>query len=310
MSEQQNPYRLDAAESVFFARQLEYIKSRTYDEKLAELRYQKFLPISQEAGSGATEITYRSFRGFGMAKLISDYAHDYPRVDIGGTEVTVKVKNYGISYHYNILEIRRAAKAGLNLEQRRANAARRATEQKLNTVAWLGDSVAGLQGFIKYPGTTEYTLPADGTGVSKLWTTKTPDLIIRDLNGLVNAVVITTKGVESIDTILMPIAQLTYLKNTRMGSNTDTTIYKFFTDNNPGITLDWVQELDNAGTGGTIDVIVAYKRDPEHVTFEVPNFFEAFEADKEGLSYKVPCIATTAGVIVYYPLSVAWAEGL
>ena len=301
--------RLDAGESAFFKRQLEVVKNATYDEKLAPLKYAQLLPIDSSAPAGATEITWRSFKAFGLAKVIADYATDFPRVDVGGTENTVKIKDIGVSYAYSIRDIQRSALTGTPLVAKKAMAARRAIEQSLNTIAWNGDAASNIQGFIKYPGTTEYTVPNTGSGATKTWSTKTPAQILVDLNGIVASIVEGTSGVEYPDTILLPITQLTLLKNTLLGTASDTTILKFFLDNNPGITIEWLKELDGRGTGGT-DMFIAYKKDAEHLTFELPNAFEQQEEDKEGMEYQIPCTATTAGVIVYYPSAIAWGEGI
>lgn len=301
--------RLDAGESVFFKRQLEFVKNATYDEKLAPLKYMQLLPISAEAPSGATEITWRSFKTFGLAKLIADYATDFPRIDVGGVEHTVKIKDIGAMYAYNLKDIKRAALTNTPLLAKKAIGVRRAIEQKLNSIAWNGDADGNIQGFINYPGITEFTVPNTGTGATKTWSTKTPDQILTDLNGIVAAIVEGTSGVEYPDTILLPITQLTLLKNTRVGTTSDTTILKFFQDNNPGITLDWLKELDGAGAGGT-DMFIAYKKDAEHLTFEIPVAFEQLEEDKEGMEYQVPCRAETAGVIVYYPSSICFGNGI
>jgi hypothetical protein len=309
MSDVKSPLRLDAAESAFFTRQLEYIKAKSYDEKLAPLNYAQFLPVSGEAPLGATNITWRSYKGFGLAKIISDYAKDFPRTDIGGEEHSIKLKDIGVSFGYSIQEIRRAQFGGLDLEQRKANNARRAVEQKINSLAWVGDATHGIQGFIKYPGTTEYTVPATGTSTTKTWSTKTAAQILTDLNGIKNAVYIGTNGVEMIDTILLPMAQFDLIKNTLIGTSSDTTVYEFFVRNNPGITIAAVRELDGAGTAGA-DMFIAYKNDSDHLSFELPLAFEQFEAEREGMEYTIPCHAICAGTLVYYPQSISWGEGI
>lgn len=302
-------YKLDAGESAFFANQLNHIKASTYDEKNAPVSYREAFPVSAEAEGGATEITWRQYKGIGMAKIIADYAKDFPRTDIGGIEHTVKVKHVGSSYAYSILEIRRASMAGVPLEQRRATMCRESIERKLNALAWNGDAKAQIQGFIKYPGTSEYTVPATGTGTTKTWATKTGLQMLTDLNGIRGTVLSATNNMEQIDTILMPFAQLELLKNTLIGTASDTTVYEFFKKNNPGIEIMGVRELDGAGTGG-IDMMIAYVRKPTHITFELPIAFEQLDAEKEGMEYKVPAFAGTAGIIMYYPLACAWGEGL
>ena len=141
-------YKLDAGESAFFARELEYVIAQTYDVQYKELKAFSLLPISSEAGVGATEITWRQYSKVGMAQIIADYARDFPRADVDGTEHTSKVKGIGVSYGYSIEEIRRSQMVGKRLDQRKAEAARRAVDQKINSIAFSGDSAHGLGGFI------------------------------------------------------------------------------------------------------------------------------------------------------------------
>jgi len=300
--------RLDSKESAFFQRQVEYVKTRTYDTKYKNLKAVTLIPVSTEAPSGAVNIVYRSFSQIGTAKIIADYAKDFPRVDIYGTEETVKVFGIGVSYGYSIPEIRRAAMAGLSLEQRRANTAKRANDEKVDGLAWDGDSDYNIQGLIDYPGITEYTVPA-GAASTKTWVTKTPDEIIADMAGIISAVSEATNGREEPNQIILPIAQYRLIKTTRMTDGDSSTILKFFLDNNPGVSVDWVNELDEAGASST-DRFMAYTRDPDHLTLEIPQPFEQFEADKDGMEYVVPCHSECAGVIVYYPTAVAYGDGI
>jgi hypothetical protein len=304
--------RLDAGESVFFKRELEYVKSRTYDARYKQLKGLILIPLSTEANAGATEITFRRFKGVGFAKIISDYAKDFPRVDVYGEEETCKIKGIGASYGYNIKEIRSSQMTGKRLDQRRAATARRAVDEKLNTISLTGDSKYNLQGFINYPGITEYTVIADGGdgGDSKLWANKTPDQIVRDVTGFVDAIMVPTSGREIPDTLLLPLTNYNLIATTRMGDGSDKTILKYILETSPAIkNIDWLIELAGAGANGT-NRMMAYTRDEEHLTFEMPQAFEQFEAQQDGMAFTIPCHAETAGVIVYYPLSVAYGDGI
>lgn len=302
--------RLDANESAFFTRQLEYVKARTYDTKYKNLKATMLIPVSNEAPSGADTITWRKFSQVGIAKIVADYAHDFPRVDVYGEEATVKVRSLGASYGYSTKEIRRAQMAGVNLDVRRATAARRAIDELVNTLAFSGDSDFGIQGLIDYPGITEYTVPNDGTGTTKTWSTKTATQIVRDVTGLVNAVVETTNGREAPDTLLLPIAQFNIIANLQMSTNSDTTVMQYILKNNPYLkSIEWVSELNAAGASGT-DRMMVYAKDPEHLTLEMPQAFEQFAPQWKGMEAEIPCHAETAGVIVYYPLSIAFGDGI
>ena len=181
--------RLDASESVFFARELEHVKAQSYDVKYPELTATKNIPVSSEAGSGAETITYQQYDAVGFAKIINNYATDLPRVDLVGKEFTAKVKSIGASYGYSIQDIRAARMAGKPLEQRKANAVRRANDQEVNRIAYFGDAKHGLVGLVNHPNITDYTLPDDGVdseeAASTKFADKTPARVLRDLNGLV-----------------------------------------------------------------------------------------------------------------------------
>lgn len=302
--------RLDANESVFFNRQLEHVKTTTYDTKFKNLKALTIVPVNTTASNGDDIITWRSFTAVGVAKMVADYATDFPRVDVYGVEQTVKVKPLGDSFAYSIKEIRRSQRAGgIPLDVRRANAARRAIEDLQDRIALFGDTATGLKGFLNYAGVTTYTVIADGTGSSKLWANKTPDQIVRDIQGFVDAIMIPTKGREVPDLLLLPLAKYNYIANTRMGTVSDITIMQYILKNNPYIKrIDWLNELAGAGAGAT-DRMMIGSFDAEHITFELVQPFEMFTPQPEGMAFKVNCHAEVGGVIIYYPQAFAYADG-
>ena len=305
-----NPMRLDSNESVFFNRELAYVKAKSYDAKYAELKGLSLIPISTEAGAGINEIIFHQYRGVGFAKVIADYAKDFPRVDIYGEEKAVKVKGIGDSYGYSIKEIRASQRTGKNLDQRRAITARRAHDEMMNRMALKSNTADGTFGLLDFPGITEVTLQADGTSSSKTWASKTPDQIVRDINDLVNAVMEPTSAREVPDTLLLPIAQYNDLASRRIGEAGEKTLMRYILDNSPYIKkIDWLSELKNFGAGGTNRALVG-RFDEEHLTLEIPQPFEQFEAQQEGMEFTIPCHSECAGTIIYYPLAFAYADGI
>lgn len=307
---------LDANETFFFARELEYIKSKSYDIEFPEMKAFKHIPISTEAGEGALAITYAQFQETGLARVIESYADDLPRADIKGKEFTTPVKSLGVSYGYSVQEIRAALFAGRSLTQRQANAARRANDQKVNRLAWFGDNTYRILGLINNTNIPANFVPNDGTGASTLWVDKTPDQILRDLNQVTNSIVALTNGVEMPNTVLLPVAQYTLIASTPRSSVSDTTILEYFIQNNPFITtVDWVPELKGAGPipdGGTepSDIFIAYDKNPDKLTMEIPMPFTQYPPQERGLEFVVPCESRYGGIIIYYPLSLTIGEGI
>jgi len=304
----QSSGRCDANESVFFARQLEYVKAKSYDVLRAPLNFRLF-PISGEAGPGAKAITYRQYDQVGMAKVVSNYANDLPRVDVKGKEFTVSVHTIGDAYGYTTQEIRSAAMAGTNLETRRASAAITAQEQKMNKIAWFGDADHGLPGLTTNANIPALTIAADGTGSTKTFSTKTPAQIVRDVQALINQVLSQSKGVHVANAVWLPLEQYAYISGLQNSAGSDTTVLEFLQRNNPGVTFAPVLELDGAGAAGA-DRMYAGQVLPDNITFEVPMIPTPLPPQAIGLEFVVNVESRCGGVIVYYPLAFAYADGI
>jgi hypothetical protein len=188
--------------------------------------------------------------------------------------------------------------------------ARRAHDEQMNRMALKSDPVNGTNGLLDYPGITEVTLQSDGTGSQKTWASKTADQIVRDINDLVNAVMEPTSAREVPDTLLLPIAQYNDIATRRIGEAGEKTLMKYILENSPYIKrIEWLSELKGFGAGGTDRALVG-RFDEEHITLEIPQPFEQFEAQQEGMEFTIPCHSECAGTIIYYPLAFAFADGI
>jgi hypothetical protein len=299
----------DVNTSVFFLRELEYIQRQSKDIKQKNLKGTLLIPVSNEAPEWASSITYRRLTRVGRAKVIADYAHDFPRADVYREEFTIKVKGIGSSFGYSKDEIMQSSATGLSLDKERALSCKRAIDELQDDIIWNGDNDFGIQGFINYPGITEYTTP-NGIGGDTEWSTKTPDEIIADMNALVTTVINTTNGVEAPDTMILPIEQYRLISTTRMGDGSDETILSFFLKTNGVIKMvDWLVELNGAGAGGS-DRAMVYKKDPSYIRVEIPKFYREEAPQQKGLEFEVVAEQKTAGVLLYYPLSVAYCDNI
>jgi hypothetical protein len=300
---------LDANESAFFTRELESIKSRSYDTKYKNLKATSIIPVSTEADAGAQSITYRRYTSLGLAKILANYADNAPRADIFGEEFTSKVYRIGSSYGYDRDEIRASIKTGKSLDQRRANSAKRASDEKINSIALTGDAAYNMKGLINYPGITDYTVQT-GAASAKTWTSKTADEIIADITGMINAVVELTNGVEIPDTLLLPIAQYNIIATKRMVDGDSKTILQFLLETSPYIKkVDWLSELNGAGVSAT-DRMMVGSFDPMHITLEIPLPFEQLPPEQRGYGFEILTETKCGGVIIYYPLAFAFGDGI
>lgn len=305
---------LDEGESIFFARELEHIKSKSYDIKYPNLKARSLFPMDFETNAGAETITYEQYDQVGIAKIISNYADDLPRADVKGKEFTSKVRTIALAYGYNYDEIQAAKMANKPLPQRKANSAKRGHMVLENKIAFFGDAKHDLQGFFTNPNIQEVSLPADGNEnggtASKLFIHKTGTQMVRDLNAMFTAVHVISKGIETAETLMIPLSIFNLTAVTRMDSGTDTTVLQFFLRNSPHCKeVVWVDECTGSGAGDT-DKMVAYRRDLDAVSMEMISEFKQLPVQERNLEYVIPTHQRIGGVIIRYPLSVAFADGL
>ena len=301
--------RFDANESMFFARQLEAIKAQTYDVKRANLNALQLMPVSTDVPEGATTITYRQYDTVGMAKVIANYANDLPRADVTGKEFTSNIRSIGNAFGYNTQEIRSAIFAGVNLPARKAMAATRAHQEKINALAFTGDADHGLPGLISNTNVPEVTLAADGTGSSKTFASKTADKIVRDVNSLINKIISQSKGVHRATEVWMPVEQYALIATTQNSTASDTTILQFLQQVHPGVTFRQVVELDGAGASSA-DRMYAIENSRDNWAIEIPMMMKMYSPQQKGLEFEVPVESRFGGVVIEYPLSMCFSDGV
>jgi len=298
--------------SMVFQRQLTQVLARTYDVKYADLPYRMLFPVSSEVSEGANTIEYHVYDQVGVAKLIGAYAKDLPRADVHAKLVQSPVRSSGVSFGYSTQEIRAAALGNQPLEQRKANATKRANEELFNSIAFDGDSDSGLPGFLSNPNITVTTVP-NGAGGTPQWTTKTPDEILADINNLFGGIFTLTLMKERPNTLLLPPAQWNYISSTPRSSGDSVSILQWIVMNSPFISSESdiipVNQMTGSGPGST-DQMCAYDRNPDAVQAHIPMEQKFYAVQIEGLEYTVPSEARTGGVIIYYPLSVSLASGI
>lgn len=290
--------------SIFFERELEHIKAKTFEVQYADIMFRSLWPVATDTNPGATHITYQVYDKRGMAKIINTYAGDLPRADVDGREVTVPVRTIGSSFGYSRKEILSARMAGKPLEQRRADSARRAIEEFMNNVSLFGDSDSGLYGVLTHPNIPVSDVP-NGAALTPQWSTKTADEILDDINAIFGEIKVNTKGKESANTLLLPLAQWNLIFTKRV-PDLSMTIAQLVIQNSPYLSspsdIVAVPQLEGAGTLG-VDVMVAYPKDPMKVEFEIPEDIVFHPEERRNLEVITPVTAECGGLNVYYPLA-------
>lgn len=294
--------RTDAAEVAHLTRQLEFVKARTFDVKYTEFRARDFIPVSTEVDPAADTIVYKQWDAVGIAKIISNYADDLPMVDAFEREFRSKVHSEGVAYEYSIQDLRRAAKAGSQLDVKRATQARRAIEALIDEIAATGLEETGLTGFVNNPN-VPIVLPTTGN-----WGSATAMQIIDDMAKGVAAVITGTNSIFKPDTIIMGTTLLIRIAQLYTDTTNQVTVLRSFLNTNPWIrNIDEWDKLETAAADGGPRVIF-YKRSNEVLELEIPLDFEQLPPQARNLAFIVPCHGRIGGTKIYHPLAIAYMD--
>ena len=297
-------------DALFIAQELNYIRARALEVEHSPLNSFRVFPQETDVPPGAETALTMVYDTVGMAKIVADYGDDLPRAEAVATTIPSKVFTVADSYGYNYVELEHARLANVNLEARKALAARRGVDLKLNNIAWFGDAEHGITGFLGNANITNVTIPADGTGSSKKFEDKDADKIIRDMNSIINAIPNATNGVEMADTVLIAPEVYDLIASMPKSQYSDRTVLEFLQGAHPEVQR-WMKigELTGAGTGAT-DMIVAGVFRPEYIRQENPVRFDQLPVQYRNLEYVVPCVSRTLGVTVNVPVCFASAYGV
>jgi hypothetical protein len=303
---------LDSAETVFFLRELMQIAAESYDVKYAKLKGAQNVPFRTDIDAAAETYLYRQFNSVGKAERVKGPDDKLPLVNTLGKEFTHKLAIYGTGFAYSVDEIRAGAKAGRPLDRMRAQVARKVIDQKIDDICFQGDADVGTLGLNTLTNVLDYTGSLDTSGSGSpntLWSGKSADAILKDMNGLVTKIVHDTLEVESPTRILLPTNQYRQISTTARSTVSDTTILEFFQANNPDISVSSWERLGGAGSEAK-DRMIGY--DPQmmnlHLLMAIP--YEQLAPQLDGWFYKVNVRCKLGGVVAPYPQSVCIADGI
>ena len=305
--------REDAELSIFMALELEVLLARAYDVKRPNLKMAngEVIPIDTSISNGAESFSYHQFDGVGIAKFTNGYAiGDMPRVDISGKKFTAPFESLTAAFGWSLNELRNAQLVRRPLSKMKAERARRAHDEAWNRVGLFGSSEHGMRGLINHPNITVTDAP-DGAGASPLWSLKTPDEIIADVNTMIRTVRDITNGVEEIVKVWVPIDQFGIIEETPRSDTSDTTILEFLMKTHKGVTFEWINELAAAKSFGNLTVDAMFGATGGNDTaLMVSQPFETSPIQQDGFDFKVGTHSRIGGVRMPYPLGYHRVDGI
>ena len=297
--------RKDAANTVFFQRELESFIPTMFEVDLAPINGRSLFPIDRSASPTAESITYRQFQKFGQAEFASAKSKDVPLVNADGQEFTSRVAEIRIGAEWDINEIAASNELGRGLDRMLARAAREAMMRLENDVIFNGSADFDLNGVLIDPNVP--TIASVGTGPD--FDGNTPEENRVNLHTLANTVVTQSNDLYTADTILIGTSAYNLLIQQKTGTDNFGSVLTEFLAQSPYINqVIPVRELDGAAGARTA---LAYRRgDPDLVRIAAPLDLQQLAPQVNGFSTYVYWRMRTGGVIIPKPLSLLRMTGV
>lgn len=295
----------------FVVAQTSIIEPVIYQTRYPDILYRDLVPVDTSGSEFATSVTYYSADRYGQAGWINGNADDIPRAGTTRAKHETPVHTAGIGYGYGWEEIGRAQMLGINLANDDAAAARRASEELVDRVAFYGDTDKGFTGLFNATGVT----PVAATTGS--WGTATPVQIVADMNAALMKVHTDTATSAISDTLLLPWSKFFHISTTPMTDTSETTILQWFLANNvytaatgKALTVRGMRGLDTAGAGD-VARLVAYTNDPRVLKLHMPmphRFLPVYQSGP--LRWDIPGVMRLGGLDVRLPKEVVYIDGI
>ena len=288
-----------------------------YQTRYPAIRYRGLVPVDQTGPEWLKSVTYFSMDHVGKANWFNSKSDDVPHVELLRNKTETPIELASIGYGWDLQEVAQAQQLGMNLPDWKAKAARRASEEFIDNVAFLGDPEKGFFGVTNAPGVTYGDAAASGSGSSTLWANKTPGQILVDVNAILTGIFTSSTTTELADTLLLPYDQMHYIGTTLLNDQSDRTILEWLRDNNlftmeTGIplTIRAIRGLETRGAGGT-SRMVAYRNDIEVLRLNMPMPFRFFPMWQAGpMRFEVPGAFRIGGVDVNLPNAIRYMDGI
>ena len=305
----------DATTLSFVQSQLSHIETNVYRKQYPDIQYPELIPVDTSANEWAASVTFYSMDAVGQAKFISGNSDDIPVVGINKSQFQNGIHMAGIGYQFNIEEVNQAQMLGVSLQSEDASMARRAYEEFIDDKLLVtGDAAKGMNSLVNYPGVAVVAAPV-GAGGTSLWSDKTADEVLVDINNLLSGVWIDSRTVEIADTLLMSEQAFVKMSNKRIPGTTMTLLAYVLANNvltlrtGRPLTVRTVRGLEAAGAGG-VERVVAYRRDPEVLKAHIPMPHRFLPMQIRNLQFVVPGIFRFGGLEIRRPGAIRYLDGI
>lgn len=306
----------------YIQQQASYHETQMWKREYEDYQYATLAPVMANSDSPwVGNIVHYSGDYTGEAKWLSTIGTDFPTVDVSRAQYMIRIEGLGLGYDWHLQEIEQARMIGYDVLAQKVMAVRDVYERKCEEIFRNGNAEMGWDGFLNMSRVTRKDVADTGTGgdtaAKRQWKNKTGLQIAEDINDILVAPWLATKGVRMANTICMSKEMINLLATTPIAEHHPTeTVMAWLKGNNTytaqtgqALSIKMVNGLETAGSGGK-GRLIAYQRHPDVIRFIRPMPLKLFPAQMSMLHYRRPGMFRLGGLNVRLSEMFRYLDGI
>jgi len=250
----------------------------------------------------------------GGKSWISPNSRNIQGVGVNGELVTTPLRIWGAEVSYTSIELDRSQLLGQQIDVSKFNALNLKYQMDIDEMVYVGDTELSVKGMFNSSLVTTGNVP-NGASLSPLWTSKTPDEILKDVNTLIQNAWGATGFAICPSELRLPPAQFAYISSQKVSTAGNVSILTFLEENSISLRVNGTKLniqpskwLTGRGAGST-DRMVTYTNDEDRLRFSLAPIRREM-AYYQGINFISPYIAGLGEVEFVYPETVQYADGI
>ncbi len=250
----------------------------------------------------------------GNMPWISPETNAIQGVSIDGTRVVSPLRLLAREISFTSVELDRSQLLGQPIDAQKTDALNILYQMNIDQMVYIGATEVGQTGLFNTSSITSGSV-ANGVSGSSLWTNKTPDEILEDVNNLLESTWSASAFAVCPGELRLPPAQFSLLTTIKVSSAGNVSVLKYIEDNSIALKINGkalniqpVKWLTGRGAASA-DRMVAYTNEEDRVRFVmVPIRRET--AYYSGIRFVAPYLWAFGGMEFVYPETLQYADGI
>jgi hypothetical protein len=305
---------------------------QTLHEPLVDVSWNRDIDLRSDVtigdeASSFTNSTFAAAGGLGGPNgvaggkaWISKDANQITGIALDISKTVTPMNLWGMEVKYTLPELESAMKLGRSVDSQKYEGMQLKWNMDVDEQVYIGDSTAGFVGLLNSTAVTP-TNVANGASGSPLWTNKTPDEILADVNEILSTTW-ANSGWALIPTELrLPPIDYGYIVSQKISDAGNSSILKFLMENNltnqngRKLNIQPLKWLIGSGASGTLgtsngnDRMIAYTKDAKRVRFPL-TMLQRTPLEYRSLFQITTYYCRLGGVEFPYPETVSYRDGL